>query len=396
MANPDLQSRILEARAALEGDERQKRRDEESARLGTRQAEARRAMEDPARRLAREAAEKAEQRAREEALAAREKTKAEQEAETRAAKEKEAAALGAAKAREEKISAAQQTVETLKTGVVNLNPVRTLRSDLNSAVQDEKISLSRIALQTEEKKRLEQNEKRSHHRKTTFVLVLILLLLLGGAGAYFYTIYQTGGLGGTTPTPFTPVPLIESLIFAEKHEKIDISALSGREIKKLIANHLALPGSSQIIDLYFTNGGNRPSFSNWQEKLELDLPQEVLSSLAPEFMLGITGNNASSSSAFLILKSKEYERSFAAMLAWERRLPRDLGELLGWQNSSLGNADQRFTDQLFRNVDTRVLQTASSTEKIMYAFLLDRELIAITNSEATLGEIITRFRNISR
>src|SRR3989344_2315582 len=127
-----LPERLIEARLAMEGEERQKKRQAETQVLAKRRGEAKLAMEGRDRRLKREAAETVRHKAQNKEVAvaetAAEKIRIEQRATQSiidTEREQTARTMAENARRREEVTKAERKIEKLKTTPVQINTIRT-------------------------------------------------------------------------------------------------------------------------------------------------------------------------------------------------------------------------------------------------------------------------------
>lgn len=89
---------------------------------------------------------------------------------------------------------------------------------------------------------------------------------------------------------------------------------------------------------------------------------------------------------FIILRIATYDRSFGAMLAWERSMGRDLAGFFAPTNASGSAPLLSFTDEIAQNLDVR---RSDADWPVLYTFP-EQGLLIITTNEFTLREIMTR------
>ncbi len=387
MAENNLTTRLAEARRSLSGEERLAKVEQAADKTKERRAEAIRAMEGSERRQAREQTEQAvaeqAKKLQEEVAAA----KAAEEQKTAEAERVSRLKQEAEEARLSKINQSATEISQLKKTPTDLPPIRTLKSDLTNAAKEEKISLARIALASEEKSRnLEQGKTTGRHR-SLFFLVTILFLVAVGGGLYFFGLSYL-----SSPTDngaaVTPGPRHQSLIFAEKYKALEISGQGYRELKRQLDEEIGgLVGTNEVLDLYFTQGGKVAPFRFWQEALNLGRSENFLSAFVPQFMFGIYGRETPT--AFLVLQTTSYDRAFASLLAWEKTLPADLVPILTGSTRIIPT-NLKFEDRIYKNTDTRLV-TLDGQELLVYSFV-NRDLLIIATRLEVLGEAIERYR----
>jgi hypothetical protein len=135
-------------------------------------------------------------------------------------------------------------------------------------------------------------------------------------------------------------------------------------------------------------------------------PSILLRNLKTEYVFGYYSYD--SEEPFLILRSENYDSTFAGMLEWERNMYADLGSLI-FRKESLTLEDESnsstssittgtslksefetpFVDKIISNNDARVLYRPNGNIAFFYTFF-DKDIIIIATSEQTLREIIYR------
>ena len=94
---------------------------------------------------------------------------------------------------------------------------------------------------------------------------------------------------------------------------------------------------------------------------------------------------------FLMFEIKDYNQSYAGMLAWERTLLNDMFPFfkidVSGDSSNLLNTPWK--DTIINNKDVRVLYDKNSNSLLYYIFI-DKSNFLITDNEDTIKEIISR------
>jgi hypothetical protein len=91
----------------------------------------------------------------------------------------------------------------------------------------------------------------------------------------------------------------------------------------------------------------------------------------------------------LLLRATEPDAAFAGMLAWESRMASNLSPLFPLGTLTLAETPPTFTDISLNNIDARVQYDGNQKIVLLYA-LLERNIIAITNSLTTMQEVASR------
>jgi hypothetical protein len=119
----------------------------------------------------------------------------------------------------------------------------------------------------------------------------------------------------------------------------------------------------------------------------LAAPERLIRSLTGEYMVLVHQNDKPT--PVILLTVSEPDAAFAGMLAWEKTIATDLSPFFTLGSLTLSSTPPVFTDTSFNNIDTRALYDGDGMLILMYT-LLERNVIAITNSTATMQEVAQR------
>ncbi len=219
-----------------------------------------------------------------------------------------------------------------------------------------------------------------------YVVGGIALLVIGAVGAYYaYTQY----LVKSAPVIITLV--VSAPIFVDQSEEI---SGTGAFLAQAILGSLARPLASGAVRFLY-----RPLITSADESifvaLQLPAPDMLLRNITTAGSMAgtIKTDNAS---PFFIISVTSYTDTFAAMLAWEPRMPRDLGTLYPPKSGSplAGSATSTpvafiFYDEVIANHDARVYRDSSDAEQIVYGYWNQHTLV-ITRDAQSFAEIISR------
>lgn len=273
--------------------------------------------------------------------------------------------------------------------------VHTLGDDVHDLVQNQKMSLVRMAA-------LESN-KNKHSQKATqkdpwklvltvllAVLAVVIVAVLGAAGYYAYRLNATA----TAPAASA------GIIFTEGREPIDVGGQSIEALKTLFgALHSAqifTLGSMTELNLRTTPKPTsltdypQPrtvSIYEWLEILDARVPQSFIDTLSDAYMFGVHTTDAGNES-FMILTTTSYSYAFSGMLAWEKNITTDLSSIfIPAQKVARGS----FVDSVIDNLDVRILYGADGSELLVYGFI-NRTSIVLTTNSRTYLDIAERLR----
>lgn len=287
--------------------------------------------------------------------------------------------------------------------------IRTYKEDIAEAVGSQKASLTSIAAaeaQRRAKRPLSAGVKARQVDWKKIGVISGSALLIGlsiGIFVYFLLFYQKEE---------SPVQEeIQSIIFAERQKRIDITDSSARRVIQQLTEERSLSALSlgQIKHLHLTTTDTRTgtthtlTTSEFFNAIGAGVDDAFLRSLDQDFMVGI--HSFDRNQPFMIFTSNSYQHSFAGMLTWERVMYQDLFPFMGKDidpangravNPRTGEEiilKPAFEDIIVQNIDARALVSEGGTTQLLYAFPNQQTLI-ITTNENTLIEIVTRLRNV--
>lgn len=174
----------------------------------------------------------------------------------------------------------------------------------------------------------------------------------------------------------------QGIIFANKTETVAITPdTPALPALTAVRNESTFP-LGEILRTVLTQNGEALSATRTAEALGLP---DALTREVTDIMVGV--HSFDRNQPFIILELGAYDRSFAALLSWERTM----GQALGGFFAPLGRrADDApslvFVDSVIQNLDVR---EAQSEWPILYTFP-EQRMVIITTNEFTLREILTR------
>ncbi len=273
--------------------------------------------------------------------------------------------------------------------------IRTFRMDVASEISSKNITEADIAL-AEEKRRRDTGARRLSGSRLGFELpslktvgaIGIALLALLFLTAFIYDLVHPEE--GTDTAQRAP----ESIIFAEKATKVDLSSAKSladaqKEIEK--ARNAGSGKKNTVEYLYFSiKNGSSEQILDTQTFFSALLPQApnpLTRSLGKPFMYGVY--TSSEKTPFLLLSLDSYESAYAGMLSWEERLHYDILPLLGGNPNEKLRQELSWKDDTLRNTDIRREVDAGGNSILLYSFL-DRKTLLITQSDVVFYEVLGR------
>lgn len=278
----------------------------------------------------------------------------------------------------------------------NPNSLRTFRTDVQTQVEENNLSLATIAQKEDERRQtLRAQAVRVPTKSSPTALYLGIgtaaLVLMGAVGWGIFSLFFAQNEPGTAiSTQNRPL----SLVFAEKTQEIDVGGVKNSDelaalTTKAISTSQAELGS--ILQLFFTlkNQGETafvgaPSFFG---AAFANAPENFRRSLGENFMFGAYMGNKPN--PFLILETPSYEIARAGLLAWEPFMCQDLAKLFQ-KADCVGQTDASWTDDMVRNTDVRELRDTNGHMILIYAFI-GRNTVIIAQNQSGFIELLTRY-----
>ncbi|OGF63182.1 hypothetical protein A2662_00860 [Candidatus Giovannonibacteria bacterium RIFCSPHIGHO2_01_FULL_45_33] len=273
--------------------------------------------------------------------------------------------------------------------------IRTFKTDASSYVQQNKVSDLEIAAKSYVAQTTGQREKSTqiNHKKTIFIAGGIAVLAIAGFMGYAYI---NGGL--TRPEPVTadpkaPPKFVQTeseteIIFLSADRGSLINAIKnelGKQLQYGTANYLRIKSGSNYIDS-----------KTFIAALGWEAQKDFIEALEPDFNALITYQSPASpaggpaSAPVFIFKTKNFTKSFAALLAWEPTMWQDMKPFLDLQNIDVATFYQKaFIDDSIKNNDARAFTATDGRTIFEYAFF-SKKFIIISTSRDALGLILER------
>lgn len=286
--------------------------------------------------------------------------------------------------------------------------VRTYKSDVEEAIKMERVSSMSIAIAEEKKKQKYQpfaSSEDAPKSKKALLFAIGLLFVFAGIGAFNFNYIKEKI--GAAPKPKNTLE-IRALITADSNAEFNLSKLGKKDAGDYLSEIINSTDikSNSIQNIYITKtvveaGKETKKLAESKEFLPLissKIPDILLRSLSPEYMLGVHSRNGNQ--PFIILKTDSYENAFAGMLAWEKNMAGDLSALFPRNSRSpmqdgtttteqILSYKKDFEDVLVKNKDTRALKDESGNIFLIYS-LSDKKTIIITSNTDTLAELFDR------
>lgn len=377
--------------------------------LAKKRAEARRAMESFEQKKRREMREQAEIEARATTEKIAELKQARIKLEEKRASD---AALGKAEILAGKVQA-ETTYQTrlaesravaqsiIEKPDVPVDTYRTLRTDVHEQVSTGGLTMTKIALEEEARRRLNNlpREDARRPRSYAFIAAGSLVLVLIGIGTLVATriiITPTQ----TTLTPFT----INSIIFADYTIALPTDNTTTETLRTTLGETLSKSTRPDTITNLYptkiveTEEGRATELvpaTTFLTKLGLTLPNGFTHFLENRFMVGVVSPaGATSSAPFYILTTRSFENTLDSLLREENMIMSNLLAPFLDPTETATIQTGTFRDVILGNIDTRIMSDSSGRALVVYGFL-DRNTLAITASREAFMRLLTAYRTPS-
>lgn len=275
--------------------------------------------------------------------------------------------------------------------------IRTYSADIADIMKREKGSIIKIAL-AEQARQKEGKESKDPTSTRNIIIILVgASFIIFGIMIFVFTI-----LNKDNPVSNISVssPVVPGLVYTENQTQTDITNLTRGNLFTTISNSAIanFAENNTMVNIFLTNSSslrNQISILVFFDKLGIDIPEVLKSSLTGQFMLGSYKTN-NEGNLFLILKVKDYNESFVAMKDWEVSMANDLVRLFKIDPKSFTGDIflQPFRERVLFNKEMRGLYDEDGRLVISYTYI-DRTTIVITSHTPSVEEIIKRINSQS-
>ncbi len=297
-------------------------------------------------------------------------------------------------------------VITKRTGTV-----RTFKSDLQSLMQNEKLSLTKIVAIESDKRRYTKTKlkKKTEGRYSIMASTVLLVAIVLTGSLFAYAVYLQNKSGDSsqidTLADNQSSSLSNDLLFIEDKTRIDISgktriyiirvlqaARDSKSINSMAGNVVEFELVKKLGNLY-----KKISARDFLKMVYPNAPDTFVESIKPTYMTGVHVSK-NGRDPFIIFTTDSYQYAFAAMLNWEKTMVDNIGVFLAspYRNDFTGYLSDKpkFKDASLKNYSVRVLYSASGKVVLLYGFLY-QDTIIITDNPKTFLELANRI-NIER
>jgi hypothetical protein len=265
--------------------------------------------------------------------------------------------------------------------------IHTLRGDIQAYTQKNKTSYFDVVAASQKKQRSLGVEWAiaPQYLRTAVIATAVIALFAVVIGGYFLFIKKEA-------SPVAPVARpAASLIYADNERILEYTG-----DKKLLLDDIQIVLAKPQLTNEFTylpvrmRVADADVFFGPTDLLGATgatMSAELFSAFTTPFTFGII-DTFGANETVLLLKAVSYEKTLAAMLAWEKTLPRDLGKLLP-KNTDHNYGETKFKDVVVKNQDARILANLEGRPVLAYT-IFNRKLVVITSSKAALEVVIDK------
>lgn len=265
----------------------------------------------------------------------------------------------------------------------NLPNLHTMKDDAVRYLKDRNISFLDLVAKEHEyaKERAAKFEYHEHITEKAWFrgvlgLVAVVLIAVIAYSAYVFLLTHDT-LPTTEAAParaFLPVEEREIIMIRDKDRAGLISKLEAarrdrlpsRSIKHVVVRIESFGGESRFA-----------TASDFFSILDFKAPPGLLQNLNDKFDILIYYRSDGADISF-IFESKDYERAFAGMLAWENTIILDFRII--YFDHDVSQPFQLFSDKVIRNIDARFIELQQG-RTFSYAFFTNRFLVIATSEE---------------
>lgn len=250
-------------------------------------------------------------------------------------------------------------------------------------------SLTKMIIAEREKKREQHRRSAANPKNVAMTLLSAVFVTLGlgmVVGAFFFV--KTIQEDPRGKEVLVPEPLLIYDYRSEAYVPDRTRTKILREVTEQLEGVTIEVGAIKYIYFATDNQFGGKTLMSTQELLEglrSKLSGTFLRSLDDNFMYGVfsTTDNA----PFLILKTQNYSQAYAEMLAWERSIGLDIGDL--FLAGDYDYARSSFVDVVYYNNDVRAILDIEGEPVLGYSFIDPRTIVVFSNKLA-LREVVDR------
>lgn len=305
-----------------------------------------------------------------------------QEAEEKRTREQEARKREAI--RIDKIVASKEEMQKLKSSpTVELSSIRTLKSDLARANKSGDLSMVKIMMKQQREEGVETSRKKKSGRLFLAGSFLSLATIIIIAGVFWWDQQPVSEKNISAPTPTNSIARLSASpvgINTDQYESL--------YVYQILPGIIAEAEPAEINQIYFYNATGVLDFKTASQQNYFELPDEFLSLLTNDSMIGFDQENKK---YFFIFKTNDRQNLWLHLLENENEV---VGNLFGTLRGSQTRAkilNSIFESYVVDNIDTRQATSGQTPALGIYGFI-DQDHILIAEDELTFSNIESKYR----
>jgi len=288
--------------------------------------------------------------------------------------------------------------------------IHTFQSDMANFVRNENSSVIDIAMAQNKKRETDSgliDNKKSKLKNILLLLISLSLIAVAIFGGIFLV-----KKGKSNSVVKKEEIKIQTFVSYEDQVQLDLTnSVDKNDLSKKIREEVGRELGPGKIKFVLLNSGNidqanlenmpleQMKTSEFAKLAKINMPENLLQSLTDNFMVGVFSPSGNSqvdvekraNSLFFIFQTKDYERTYAGMLDWEKTM---LGDLFLFFNIDISGENQillstLFRDKIISNKDSRVLQNEKGSGVLYYLFI-DTDIFIISENQNTIQEVLSR------
>lgn len=327
--------------------------------------------------------------------------------------------------------------------------IHTLEGDLFAAMKDEDYGNNIVKIVTNPKantnarftpshenaETMEGDRKNIFNKYLKYILILVVVLIGGGISMVLYINRGESqdiidGGNATTTASTTPVVRKTAVINPEAFQNLSIRDLDKIAIIKTINTTKVKLRDVKIAPGTTVGFTTDVDIKTFFEKLRYTGPDSFIRALADDYAFGLFTDRSQTFEPYILVRVNSYDLAFAGLLEWESFMPVDLKDIYAKEKLNIATTSEettstttsktisatttngqriaptvseklteniKFTDQVIKNIDTRMYVNTNNNLTIVYGFI-NKEYILITGGADSFIDIRNKLltKNILR
>lgn len=279
----------------------------------------------------------------------------------------------------------------------NIKTIHTYSSDMADAVRQNEVSVIKIALAEQKKHEQEALYKKSEGTSVSKTILFLggLIIIAVAVGGIYYLVQKKKADSVVTEVATN----IDTLISYDSQTFIDMTnTVSVTDVAGILQTEVAKGGTAgSIKSLFLTHATtSKQEFLPLEDFLNIiktTAPSSLTRSLDDSYMVGTyqSKDDEATPHLFFLLKTTDYNQSYAGMLAWEKTLLDDFFVIFHIDVSGDRSTlfEKSWKDIIIENKDARILYDTQGNPVLYYLFI-DKNTFIITDSQDTIKEVSSR------